>query len=353
MDITLTPLLHGFVSPVDAISWRGGLLVADQVGLVYFAESTPDGWRARVIMDLSSRMHPVDPNYDESGLLAVLVANSRLYVFYTRADGVDVVSSFAILDEVDPTSEVVHLVIPLGPTSGGKWVHHGGRLALDADGSIYVAVGDGGPQRNEPGFTARSQDPTSVHGKVVRLRDGTPTIYASGLRNPYGLTLVSGGPNFVADVGWNRREEINLLREGANYGWPAREGTLLHDTPVPGETLPVIEYDHSQIRELQLRERGDNNKPPVAVIGGRYLDGRYIFGDISGYLFVAEPKTRVEGLVPFLNLVQSGWAVTRVVVLPPKTYVKSIADHNGLLLALTSQEMGPKGRSGVVWRVDL
>ena len=363
METVLEPLLTGLVSPTDAASLDDGhILVADQIGLVVVV-TLHGGDLPRVALDLRDRLHPVDPNYDEGGLLAILPVGGKLFVFYTRRDGVDVVSTFDLRYgppvAVDATSERIHLMVPLGPPSGpGKWVHHGGRLALGPGGAIYVAVGDGGPQKDEPGFTPRSQDPSDPRGKILQFADGRFTVYASGLRNPWGLTITPEG-GFVADVGLKRRESIHLLRRGANYGWPAREGTLVdqqYDVQFPGPfDAPIVEYDHSQIQELERTHRGNEKKPPIAVIGGRSLGGKYIFGDLSGYVFVAQRNspTRSKLLPPLLNAASSEWSVTRVIVLPPRTYLKSIAEHGGSLLLLTSSELGPRGTGGVVWRVAL
>ena len=53
-----------------------------------------------------------------------------------------------------------------------------------------------------------------------------PEIDALGLRHPMNACLrdVASGPLIFSDVGQARIEEVNLLRAGANYGWPLREG---------------------------------------------------------------------------------------------------------------------------------
>jgi hypothetical protein len=60
---------------------------------------------------------------------------------------------------------------------------------------------------------------------------GTPgargEIWAFGLRNPYKMSFDSEtGQLYVADVGQNDIEEIDIVTRGMNYGWPIKEGTF-------------------------------------------------------------------------------------------------------------------------------
>ncbi len=57
--------------------------------------------------------------------------------------------------------------------------------------------------------------------------DVNPEIYAYGLRNPYRDSFDrETGTFYIADVGQDKREEINIGTAGANYGWREFEGTL-------------------------------------------------------------------------------------------------------------------------------
>ncbi|RYD29690.1 MAG: hypothetical protein EOP87_17895, partial [Verrucomicrobiaceae bacterium] len=89
---------------------------------------------------------------------------------------------------------------------------------------------------------------TSFNGLPVLPANVRTEFYAVGLRNPWQFTWDSTNGNFwVADVGYNTREEIDLVTKGGNYGWVFMEGSLPRKgTPPPGATLvgPVYEYDH-------------------------------------------------------------------------------------------------------------
>jgi glucose/arabinose dehydrogenase len=105
------------------------------------------------------------------------------------------------------------------------------RIIFGRDGMIYMTVGVGDP----PG-AAQAQDPNSLAGKVLRLRDdGTvppdnpfagragyrPEIYTMGHRNALGLALnPATGEIWECENGPNGGDEINVLQPGKNYGWP-------------------------------------------------------------------------------------------------------------------------------------
>jgi glucose/arabinose dehydrogenase len=99
------------------------------------------------------------------------------------------------------------------------------RLAFGADGMIYMTVSGPDPQ-----------SPQTHGGKVLRLRDDgsippdnpfvgkpdyKPEIYTLGHRNSLGLTLHPGsGQMWQHENGPNGGDEVNILKPGANYGWP-------------------------------------------------------------------------------------------------------------------------------------
>ena len=103
----------------------------------------------------------------------------------------------------------------------------GARMAFGRDGTLYVTTGGGGNA---------AQDPNSLSGKVLRLRDdGTvpsdnpfvgraghrPEIYTLGHRSSLGLAVHPGtGDIWQNENGPNGGDEINILKPGANYGWP-------------------------------------------------------------------------------------------------------------------------------------
>jgi len=103
------------------------------------------------------------------------------------------------------------------------------RIAFGRDGMLYVTTAAAGPG-------TISQDPKTQGGKVLRLKDdGTvppdnpfagkagykPEIYTLGHRSSLGLAVHPGtGQMWLNENGPNGGDEINILKPGANYGWP-------------------------------------------------------------------------------------------------------------------------------------
>lgn len=107
--------------------------------------------------------------------------------------------------------------------------HFGSRITFDTNGHIFFGVGDRGERPN-------SQDLTNHAGTVIRLHlDGTipkdnpfvksetalPEIWSYGHRNPQGLTYDHHTDRlWEIEHGPRGGDEINLIKAGANYGWP-------------------------------------------------------------------------------------------------------------------------------------
>ncbi len=107
--------------------------------------------------------------------------------------------------------------------------HYGGRIAFDDNGHVFFSVGDRGVREN-------AQDLTNHAGSVIRLNvDGSiPTdnpfvthanirneIWSYGHRNPQGLFYDTNSRTLWSNEhGPRGGDEINLIRPGANYGWP-------------------------------------------------------------------------------------------------------------------------------------
>ena len=105
------------------------------------------------------------------------------------------------------------------------------RMAFGRDGMLYVTT-SGGNQK-DPNFP---QNPGDQGGKVLRLRDdgsippdnpfagkagAKPEVYTVGHRNQLGLAVHPGtGQMWSNENGPNGGDEINILKPGANYGWP-------------------------------------------------------------------------------------------------------------------------------------
>ncbi len=170
------------------------------------------------------------PGYSEHGLLGIALhpdfpRQPYVYVFYTVPDAQGRPQQQRVVRlraEGDRGVEPLTIVdgLPAGPTC----CHNGGRLAFGPDGMLYVSLGDAQA-------AALAQDPQLPNGKVLRLAPdgslppdhpfpGSPA-YALGFRNIFGLAFHPGtGELFLTDNGPSGRDELNIVRRGANYGWP-------------------------------------------------------------------------------------------------------------------------------------
>ena len=98
---------------------------------------------------------------------------------------------------------------------------HGGRMALKDNTTLFLALGD----NQYDGFShdhRASQDPQSDYGKLIQinLADLSTRYMVKGLRNPQGLVVTSSGAILESEHGPQGGDELNLLEEGKNYGWP-------------------------------------------------------------------------------------------------------------------------------------
>lgn len=97
----------------------------------------------------------------------------------------------------------------------------GGRLAFLDDDTLLLTVGDHG-FHGTASHDVFSQDPSSAYGKTIRidLRSGAARVFTAGHRNPQGLFIGADGRVWLTEHGAQGGDELNLLTEGANYGWP-------------------------------------------------------------------------------------------------------------------------------------
>lgn len=400
--VGLELVAEGFASPVllrEPPDGSNRLFVVDQVGLVHIISG--DGVREREpFLDLRSRLVKLMDEFDERGLLGLafhpeFATNGRLYVYYSAPlrdnapvdyDHTSRISEITMVDDqpelVEPMAERILLEI-----DQPQFNNNGGTLAFGPEGYLYISLGDGGGA-NDMGVghppLGNGQDIETLLGSILRIDvdGGTPygipidnpfvgdtgraEIYAYGFHNPYRIAFDQSGELglLAADVGQNRWEEIDVVTRGGNYGWNLREGTHCFDANNPsalptqcpdrgptGEPLiaPVLEYPN-------VAEPGGLG---TAVIGGfvyrgRRIDGlqgQYVFGDFS-----AAPGTPAGKL--FAASGQHGrWSMRELLIEGSPNgeldaFVRGFGqDRKGELYVLVSQETGPTGTSGQVYRL--
>ena len=347
-SISLKPIATGFSSPLDLEQPpdnSGRLFVVEQGGLIKILQSGTV--LPQPFLDLSSK---IVPNFagTEMGLLGVTFhpafqQNRKFYVNYVRLNAgqiQSVISEFqastANPNAADPASERILLVVNQVSNFPN---HKAGQLAFGPDGFLYFGLGDGGSGGDPFGH---GQDTNILLGKMMRIDvnstspglpyaippdnpfvngGGLPEIFAFGFRNPWRFSFDRAtGRLFVADVGQDKFEEIDIVQKGGNYGWNVMEGMHCFNPPtgcnMTGLQLPIVEIPHPEGQ---------------AVIGGfvyhgtalQGLQNQYIFGDLNGKIWSLQ-----EG--------------------PPNTFTRTLLDDTGLTISSFGQD-----QSGELYVVDI
>lgn len=295
--VTLQQIAQGLREPVHiavAPDGSGRLYVVEQAGVVRIVERRK--LQPEPFLDIRDRVE----SGGEKGLLSIAFHpryrdNGLFFVDYTARDATGLhtrVSRWrrATTERADPKSETVLLHIGQ-PYSN----HNGGQLAFGPDGYLYIGMGDGGAANDPHGH---GQNPGSLLGKLLRIdvdraagaqpyavppdnpfvkKQGyRPEIWALGLRNPWRFSFdARNGALWLADVGQNQVEEIDVIRKGGNYGWNVMEGDICTPAVNPrcdpsGFEPPIYTYRHPE---------------GFSVTGGFVYRGTAIPGLCGAYLY--------------------------------------------------------------------
>ncbi len=278
----------------------GRMLVTERPGRLRLIEPGPEG-RPQLRPDPVAGVPPV-LSQGQSGLFEVLpdpdfARNRRILLSYAHGQ-----------------PQANHLRVTAATLEGDRLVdarpiftsqpaktetqHFGGRMAWLADGSLLLGMGDGNLERTD------AQRLHTHLGKFMRIRaDGSvpadnpfvnragarPEIWSVGHRNPQGVVVVDGVA-YAHEHGARGGDELNRIRPGANYGWPAVTGgvdyTYARVTPfrsLPGMEAPLLEWT-----------------PSIAPAGLTWYGGG-LFPAWRGSLFVAALKERSVRRVPMAD----------------------------------------------------
>ena len=228
--VRVTEVARGLDTPWSlAFLPDGNMLVTERAGRLRVV--TPDGKLSAPIQNVP-RVHASG----QGGLLDVVVgpdfARDRLiWLSFAQPTqkGARTAVARARLDETSRSLQNVQIVFAQREDPDGR-NHWGSRLVFDREGRLFVTLGDRHAYRDS------AQDLGSHLGKIVRIRpDGAippdnpfvgktgalPEIWSYGHRNVQGAALHPvTGKLWAHEHGPQGGDEVNVVRAGANYGWP-------------------------------------------------------------------------------------------------------------------------------------
>ena len=269
-------------------------LVLHQKGMIWRMEKTPAGDEKTVFADLTGE---VFSDRGPNGLLGLAFhpkfrENRKYYLKYQVLEAGKVTTlllekQFAPDFKADsglPPRRLLQIISIADD-------HSGGCIQFGPDGFLYLGMGDTGPQQDPNGH---AQNLELLLGKMLRLDvdhtgDGTayaiptdnpfrgradarPEIWAWGFRNPWRFSFDRvTGDLWLADVGQDRVEEVDIVHRGENYGWNV--------------------YEAFEPFSNQYRKEGRTYTPPVFAYKRKY--GNSVTG---GYVFRGDPQSSFYGV---------------------------------------------------------
>lgn len=256
--LTLTEVASGLSVPWDMVFLPSGeMLVTERSGAIRVIR---DG----ELLDTAVSGAPDTLVDGQGGYFAMTLdpdfaSNRTLYLAFAKGEpGANTTSVVkgTLSEDASTLSDVTEI---FSGTVRETTYHFGGRLAFLEDGTLLVTMGEGFRYMDE------AQNPQNYHGTIARINsdgsipednpfadgaDGAPAVWSYGHRNVQGL-LVDEDRDIVwaHEHGPKGGDELNIIRPGSNYGWPAitygvnYDGTIItEETEAPGMEQPVVKW---------------------------------------------------------------------------------------------------------------
>ena len=234
-DYRVVTVADGLIGPWSIAFLPGGdILITEKSG------------RLRLVRNGVLRMAPIEGvpevlDQGQGGLMDVVPhpdfeSNQFIYLTYSKPIGDGTEATTALGRGRFVNDRLVDFEDIFVAQTQGRPGHYGSRIAFDADGYLFVTVGERqAPSRGD--LEAHpAQDITNHHGTVNRLNDdgsvptdnpfvgqgdARPEIWSYGHRNPQGLAIhPETGDIWVTEHGPQGGDELNRILPGRNYGWP-------------------------------------------------------------------------------------------------------------------------------------
>lgn len=258
--------------------------------------------RVRMI-DKNGNLNPLPIAIDdvlqqgEGGLLGIAIhpnfSNNRfVYLYYTYANNNGETLNRVVRAKFENNTL-------LGKTTivdkiPGALFHNGGRIKFGPDGFLYIITGDS----QNPSL---AQDIHSLAGKILRVdSEGKPAldnpfgdeVFSFGHRNPQGIAWDKDNRLFSTEHGASALDELNIIKIGKNYGWPACNALQCN------AGRPVIRGNQTQNgMETPLANSGSDTWAPS---GAAYLDHSVFFAGLRGQALF-EYNIESKSLTPYLK----------------------------------------------------
>ena len=262
------------VQPVDAASRKNdqAIYFVERLGKIYrYSNNAMDSDPVLDITDLTI-------GEGERGLLGLAFSADGLtaYINYTNLSDNTTIALISVDENGMFLRETLSTILIIEQPFKN---HNAGDIVVEPSGMLLVPMGDGGSS-DDP--LRVSLDDSSPLGKVLRVNplDGTYTILARGLRNPWRVDLYDDRL-WIADVGQNNFEEVSVLNgvqqlngssQIVDFGWSAYEAfdRFNDDQTSVNHVPPVLAYQH-----------GDDG---CSISGGAVAESgslinRFVFGD--------------------------------------------------------------------------
>lgn len=278
------------ISVVDATKAPRLSTVADNLEVPWALTFLPD--RSIILTERPGRVRLIDKmgellpdpiatiddvkQFGEGGLLGITIHpnfsnNHFVYLYYTYGANGNQTLNRVVRFKFDNNSFSDKTIIV--DKIPGNVFHNGGRIKFGPDGFLYITTGDS----QNPSL---AQNKNSLAGKILRVTDEGTEVFSYGHRNPQGITWDETGRLWETEHGASATDELNIIENGKNYGWPEIAG----DQTKNGMKTPVI-----------------NSGPDTwAPSGAAYYDGSIFFAGLRGqalYKYNIESKT----LTPYLK----------------------------------------------------
>lgn len=152
----------------------------------------------------------------QGGMLDIRVhpKNGYIYFTYSEPDGKLSATALGRAKLNQDKLEGFQKIFTAGKSDNDY--HYGSRIEFDNDGHLFISSGERGERK-----LVQKQD--NYFGKIIRMKEdgSSPEIWSYGHRSPQGLVMRPGTKDlWESEMGPRGGDEVNLIKKGANYGWP-------------------------------------------------------------------------------------------------------------------------------------